>query len=105
MTLGKWYRLVCELTTASSTALRCIRVQLAATATASAWCQLDSDSDPDAPFTQELAAVVAATKPFQYTAALGTVSNFSGVVRAFGSGAGGTALKIGRLAIEEVAAP
>jgi len=100
--------MVCELNTASSTALRCIRVQLAATATSSAisnWCQLDNDSDPDTAFTQELSGVVAATKPFQYTAALGTVSNFSGVVRAFGSGAGGTTLKVGRLAIEEVAAP
>ena len=109
MVLGRWYRMVCEITTASSTNLRAVRVQLSATATASAistWCQLDNDSDPDAAMVQELAAVVAHTKPFQYTAAMGTVSNLSGVVRAFGAAAaGGTTLKIGRLAIEEVAAP
>lgn len=109
LVLGRWYRVVCELTTASSTNLRAIRVQLAATATASAistWCQLDNDSDPDAAMVQELSAVVAHTKPFQYTSALGTVSNFNAVVRAFGAAAtGGTTLKIGRLAVEEVEAP
>ena len=107
-TIGRWYRAVCELTTQNSTNLRSIRVQLAATATSSAisnWGQLDADSDPDTAYAQELAAVVAFTKPFQYTADLGAVSNLSAVVRAFGSGAGGTVIKFGRLGLEEVAAP
>ena len=96
----------CEITCSSMTATRCIRMQLTATGattTKTAAC-MQLDSTNDAALTDTFTGVFR-TVPFQIdTATLGALTNVSAQVAAFGTGAGGVTIKIGRFAIRKVVA-
>lgn len=103
VSLGDILTASCELNLSAMSATRCIRVQLAMVGSVSSktmsWCQLDSSVDlamTDAP-----APIVAKTEPIQYTADMGTLTSVTLAIRAFGTGAGGVTLKIGRAAVRK----
>lgn len=102
--LGDILTASCELNLSAMTATRCIRVQLSMTGSTGtklmSWGQLDSTvdlamTDATGPWTVKL-------EPVQYTSDMGTLTNVSLAVRAFGSGAGGVTMKIGRAAVRKL---
>jgi hypothetical protein len=101
--LGDILTASCELNLSAMTATRTVRVQLVVAGSLGtktmSWGQLDATVDRAMestfnPWTVRL-------EPVQYTADLGTLTNVSLAVRAFGSGAGGVTVRVGRAAVRK----
>lgn len=103
LSVGDWVQASCEVTVSSLTNYRGARLSLIVSSTTS-YSAIDSQNSTSDGALPEGHTIMLATKPFQITAAMGTISSITSTVTFRGAGAGGVTGKIGRWAVRKLTA-
>ena len=104
VSVGDWIQASCEVTVSALTNYRSCRLNLSCQASISSFIAADSQNATTDSALPEGHTIVLETKPFQITAAMGSLTSLTSSVRFAGSGAGGVTGKIGRWSVRRLTA-